>query len=97
MKDPSWWQLLIMVGLGVTMYVVLSIGQRRLTRSIQMMIIMAVALSETYYSWIGSPYLTALYGFVAAWLLTVFPPVIWRLPIIVALRNRFLRVKPPSP
>jgi len=57
-----------MFGLGVAAYSLISFGKPQLIRSIQMAIIIAIVLSNSYFPWTESPYLPVMIGIAAAWL-----------------------------
>lgn len=81
MTDPTWWQWALVISVYVGIYLMIGIGKGWLMRAIQITIVMAVVLSNAYWPWTGSPYLPGLFGLGLAWLVTVFPVMLFTWPI----------------
>lgn len=81
MKDPTWWQWLLVIGLFGAIYLMIGLGKGWLMRAIQMTIFIVVAGSNIPLHWTSNPYLPGLFGLGMAWLLTVFPVMLFTWPI----------------
>lgn len=88
MTEPTWWQHLLMIGAVIGIYLLIGIGKGWLMRAIQITIAMAVILSNAYWHWTPNPYIPGIFGIALAWLLTVFPIMLWEWPIFEKSRPR---------